>query len=638
MTTEIEKGDPPIDRFCDLVMKGGITSGVVYPKAITLLSHHYRFKNIGGTSAGAIAAAVTAAAEFQRRQSGSRQGFEILENLPNELEAKLPDTGRSKLLSLFQPQPATKRLYSVLINSLNHKSTFRRILAILTGLLKTYWPATLASIATTVTVGVWGPGWSTAVLLLVILLVVSIGIWVYFDITRNVVNNGFGLCTGLTEDDNHEALTPWLHALIQEAAGLKEGHDPLTFGMLWEAEGFPPAWLNVPKDKIRSIDLQMFSTNLAHGRPYIFPFAVPSDKPSKFRDRDRLFFNPVELEPYLPDDVLTWMKQKGKPYQVEEHRKGRDPEEQKAINKNLLEIPEPKDFPVILAARMSLSFPFLFSAVPLWAINYEAPPGKRDFHRCWFSDGGISSNFPIHLFDGLVPMWPSFGINLEQKIDGREMVFLPKDYAEGYGERWNLFDKKDNRAARFGGFFSAIVSAMQNWNDNSLARMPGVRDRIARVRLDEHEGGLNLDMEAPIIKSLVARGETAAIELISQFTAQPPNASQPAGWDDQRFVRLCTLLKMLEERAPGILEAFDGKTAHATDFVTLIDRAVQSNAGNGAQPSPPGFEAPLTLDQAKALKKAMKALRQLMVTIGDPAAQSAFRAIPEPELRVRPPL
>jgi predicted acylesterase/phospholipase RssA len=639
MTTEIEKGDPPVDRFCDLVMKGGIASGVVFPKAIARLSQHYRIKNIGGTSAGAIAAAVTAAAEYQRRQSGSRQGFEILQNLPNELEAKQPDTGRSKLLSLFQPQPTTKRLYSVLINSLNHKSTFRRILAILSGLLKTYWPATLASIATTVTVGVWGPGWTTAALLLVILLMVSIGIWAYLDITRNVVNNGFGLCTGLTEDANHEALTPWLHALIQKAAGLKEGDPPLTFGMLWKAPGFPPDWLKLPEDThLRSIDLQMFSTNLAHGRPYIFPFAIPYGKPTRFRNRDRLFFNPEELKPYLPDDVLAWMQRHGKAYQLEENRKDRDPKEQEAVDKNLLELPEPENFPVLFAARMSLSFPFLFSAVPLWAINHDAPHGKRHFHRCWFSDGGISSNFPIHLFDGLVPMWPTFGINLEPKIEGRGPVFLPKDYTQGYGERWNLFDEKDNRAARFGGFFSAIVSAMQNWNDNSLARMPGVRDRIARVRLDEHEGGLNLDMEAPIIKSLVARGETAAIELISQFTAQPPTASQPEGWDDQRFVRLCTLLKMLEERAPGILEAFNGKTAHATDFVTLIDRAVQSNAGNDAQSTPPGFEAPLTLDQAKALKKAMEALRQLMVTISDLAAQSAFRAIPEPELRVRPPL
>ena len=40
---------------CDLVMKGGITSGIVYPAAILRLKDKYRFRNIGGTSAGAMA-------------------------------------------------------------------------------------------------------------------------------------------------------------------------------------------------------------------------------------------------------------------------------------------------------------------------------------------------------------------------------------------------------------------------------------------------------------------------------------------------------------------------------------------------------------------------------------------------------
>ena len=42
---------------CDLAMKGGITSGVIYPQAVLALARRYRFRNIGGTSAGAIAAA-----------------------------------------------------------------------------------------------------------------------------------------------------------------------------------------------------------------------------------------------------------------------------------------------------------------------------------------------------------------------------------------------------------------------------------------------------------------------------------------------------------------------------------------------------------------------------------------------------
>jgi predicted acylesterase/phospholipase RssA len=58
-------------RECDLVMKGGITSGIVYPRAVLALKEQgYYFRCIGGTSAGAIAAAATAAAEFGREAGG----------------------------------------------------------------------------------------------------------------------------------------------------------------------------------------------------------------------------------------------------------------------------------------------------------------------------------------------------------------------------------------------------------------------------------------------------------------------------------------------------------------------------------------------------------------------------------------
>lgn len=202
---------------------------------------------------------------------------------------------------------------------------------------------------------------------------------------------------------------------------------------------------------------------------------------------------------------------------------------------------------------------------------------------------------------------------------------------EGYGERWNLFEDKKNPAARFGGFLSAIVSAIQNWNDNSLVRMPGVGDRIERVRLNEDESGFNLDMGPHIIKNIVKNGKEAAEKLVSQFAEQPLNSSQSKGWNEQRFVWLCVLLKMLEKRSPEILNALNPTCAHATDSDTLIVRAMQSNGGNGAQ-------EPLTPEQARALWDAIKALKQFMVALCDPDAQSVFRAIPETELRVRPPL
>ncbi len=51
-------------------MKGGITSGVVYPRALTELAGRYRFRSVGGSSAGAIAAAMAAAAEYGRDRGG----------------------------------------------------------------------------------------------------------------------------------------------------------------------------------------------------------------------------------------------------------------------------------------------------------------------------------------------------------------------------------------------------------------------------------------------------------------------------------------------------------------------------------------------------------------------------------------
>jgi hypothetical protein len=52
------------DRECDVVTKGGIVSGVVYPGALHVIGSRYRIRGIGGASAGAIGAAVGAAAEL----------------------------------------------------------------------------------------------------------------------------------------------------------------------------------------------------------------------------------------------------------------------------------------------------------------------------------------------------------------------------------------------------------------------------------------------------------------------------------------------------------------------------------------------------------------------------------------------
>ena len=52
MTDEVANANLEPHRLplYDMVMEGGVTSGVIYPKAVVQLSKQFRLKNIGGTS------------------------------------------------------------------------------------------------------------------------------------------------------------------------------------------------------------------------------------------------------------------------------------------------------------------------------------------------------------------------------------------------------------------------------------------------------------------------------------------------------------------------------------------------------------------------------------------------------------
>ena len=109
-------------KECDIVMKGGITSGVVYPGAICEIAAAYRFRSIGGTSAGAIAAAATAAAEYGR-QNGVADSFETLGTLPRELGASADGGATTRLFHLFQPNRDARRLFDVVTAALRRTWT-----------------------------------------------------------------------------------------------------------------------------------------------------------------------------------------------------------------------------------------------------------------------------------------------------------------------------------------------------------------------------------------------------------------------------------------------------------------------------------------------------------------------------------
>ena len=273
---------PPIDRYCDLVLTGGVTDGVIYPWAILELARFYRFKNIGGTSVGAMAAALTAAAEYARRQ-GFLSGFnELLLQVPRKLAEDVK--GRTRIFTLFQPASSNQRLFDLFValsraggpttgptpessatatsesttsNAKGKPSTKARqtgnssiqFASLVRQVLCTYRRPALLGFACGLSLAVIGAGcllfsfpgstltWSvlqviTVPIIAIAFLLLSLaGVLVfvlafillefYRDLVNGLVPNGFGLCTGghgTGVPNDEPSLVEWLHDGIQAAA------------------------------------------------------------------------------------------------------------------------------------------------------------------------------------------------------------------------------------------------------------------------------------------------------------------------------------------------------------------------------------------------------------------------------------
>ena len=211
---------------CDIVMKGGITSGVVYPLALVELSKKFRFSNIGGTSAGAIAAAIAAAAEFGR--GTPKAGFTRLREVPNEIGPRL--------LSLFQPSPPLRPIFNIFLALLTAKSLFQRIGSAMLAALRGYWRVAVTGSIPGVVVLILGAFAGSAGFALLGLTIATLGLVAAIvsglvgTILTELPQNDYGLCPGIRQADNQpEGFTDWLARLIDETAAV-EG--PLTFGSL----------------------------------------------------------------------------------------------------------------------------------------------------------------------------------------------------------------------------------------------------------------------------------------------------------------------------------------------------------------------------------------------------------------------
>jgi predicted acylesterase/phospholipase RssA len=550
-------------------MKGGITSGVVYPAAVAEIAKDFVFKNVGGTSAGAIAAALTAAAERRRAMDGSTAGFERLAAVPDWLASD------DHLFTLFAPNAATRALFRTVVGLFGRPRFRPQLAAKWSGLV---WAFPVASALGAVPGAIFAltaaqSKGSTLRRVLDFLLAaetivagITAGFAIAFarDILREVPKNAFGLVTGIDDAGaSNLALSTWLEHELELTAGLEPDTVPLTFGMLWDAKRDPQAPGGERKPPEPSVALDMITTNVTWGRPYQFPL-----------DTSPFFFDPDELARFVPHHVVTWMTARAR-------RPATDTDRRRAAQygPKLLPLPAAGDLPVILATRMSLAFPVLLSAVPLYTEGSQTVEGREfgEPERLWFSDGGLSSNFPVTLFDSPLPRWPTFGINLapfppgqDRSDDESRNVYLPPKNEDG----------RSPSVSRFGslpGFFSALFDATQNWNDNTQRRLPGYRDRIVTVFLADDEGGLNLDMPPDLLRRLRDRGAAAGRALVARFKAPSECVSAPPAmnWENHRWLRLRTTMAALKE----YLTLFHRATVFRLEPDVLYGKLVRATAG-----------------------------------------------------------
>ena len=589
------------ELHCDLVMKGGITSGVVYPLAVLKLAQSRRFHSIGGTSAGAIAAAATAAAEYGR----ATRGFNQLAAMVGQLQT------RGFIANLFQPAPELRPLMQALFIGLKLK---RRVnnqidelparMEIAGDALKLAWAVTIAPKGrpaiigglTGVLIGVllaggWivsalaaAPGAASVAPAIWGVLMIALCWWVgnLVGMAVQLVGTGvpghyYGLCDGRpvadharhrlipARGDQSPALTEYLAQQIDQIAGMPAGQ-PLTFGRL-RLNHQPQV------DLAKKIELNMVTTNLNQGQPYVFPFTDT-----------QFLFSEQEFGDLFPAYVVQHMVARAQrppqfatPIEIVDER-GRAHQ--------LHFLPTGDDMPVIVGTRMSLSFPILLSAVPLWTVSAAALAsaaqrqasagpfalGAEHMRRNWFSDGGICSNFPIHFYDKLFPTPPTFGINLDQlpsgageagaqpyepdfqwqqseefdpasadtlagapaasTLDRATGIYLPTAYPQDRPRPvWQPLE------GTLSGFLGAIVNTGLFYRDIMQSHLPSYNDRIVTIFLGDQEGGLNLDMPPATIQRIALKGYNAgnAIEDVFDF-------------NHHRWVRLRLLLGKLEEQ------------------------------------------------------------------------------------------
>jgi hypothetical protein len=356
--------------------------------------------------------------------------------------------------------------------------------------------------------------------------------------------------------------------------------------------------------------------------------------------------------------------------------------------------------PIVFGARLSLSFPFLLSAVPLMTPDFakgKSANGRVGLRRVWLSDGGLTSNFPIHFFDMPIPSRPTFCLNLvsfeseapstdiqpngvsesaddtteektghaiaEARSPERTKEKRPPDtkYDEpNPGDkvwefvsmsRGNLFSPVPftafDEAPGTGliSFAKTLVNTARHWSDNQLLIAPGVRDRVVHVALRDDEGGLNLDMKADIIADLDLRGRAAGLLIAARFdpseTIDPETGNTNVNaFANHRWVRFRSFMAAFEDMSRRFASSRDNSDRAAavrkeSPLYLMISGSAKEKLG---YPAPQG-----TRDYYKTFTSAFEKLARDMAaaTRNDPhasfdvkGATSSSGAAPRPKMRL----
>ncbi|HYO67770.1 MAG TPA: hypothetical protein VEU33_16975 [Archangium sp.] len=600
-------------------MKGGVTSGIVYPPGILQLCQQYRFHSIGGASAGAIAAAAAAAAEYGRQTppaspSSTSHGFIRLAEMNDELAKP------GFLRNLLHPSPEGEPLFQAFLHWQHESAAARQQEPPVAGsarrscsekvlewgqrldtvlehsvgaqhragsVIGLFVAALLAS-----GLGAWGVVWLLtpglgARALGVVLLGLALGLcWLGstlggllgggWALVRTVLRmqdkdvHKYGLCPGSKGpaarlDSQNLALTDWLHVCLNELAGLSREAPPLTLRQLG----------------LQRISFKLVTSNLTLGQPYILPMQ---------RGSRSFFFKKSEMERLFPPPVVQALVAWGEANRPLSSICLSDEDA-----KEFLRFPMGEDIPLVVATRLSLSFPVLLSAVRLYSIRSEAyvplhhhgPPRlvdlARDVEEHWLSDGGIASNFPIHVFDSWVPARPTFGITLydsplskvlnqrESSTNASVLLPFPRDFDMTRPQRTAIDGLAD--------FLRAIFATAQSFRDNAQSGLPSYRERIVQVFLEQAEGGLNLDMPSHIIEQVQTKGRQAARLLLERY----PSTNSPS-FSEHRWVRLQVLMAELERHLMELRELFPDGDWKA-QFQESIDALFQEQLGTRARPN-----------------------------------------------------